>query len=197
MLKLKNPICSIVGKKEIDFGIKVYERIMQEFDSNIPLNENVVFMGLFDVFYRLQQERKPFSDINKRLKFFEIFEEFKKEKNKGTAVTFKQILEKISSITGACEKTFASKIYHTLYIDKPILDSEVAKHFKISSTTAGSSRMGKISNADKNYLEYCSKFDEYRLSDEGREMIKEFNKKYPSAVISDIKKIDFILWQDR
>jgi hypothetical protein len=35
------------------------------------------------------------------------------------------------------------------------------------------------------------------VTDEGWTIIGQFDKKFPDNRISDVKKIDFVLWQDR
>ena len=44
---------------------------------------------------------------------------------------------------------------------------------------------------------YKKRFYEYLHSDEGQMILTLFNQKFSDLEISDAKKIDFVLWQDR
>ena len=44
---------------------------------------------------------------------------------------------------------------------------------------------------------YQDRFYDFMSSDEGAELIRIFDHQYPNNGISNVKKIDFIMWQDR
>jgi hypothetical protein len=47
------------------------------------------------------------------------------------------------------------------------------------------------------YAEYEDKFYDYMATEEGCMIIRTFDERFPNNGISDVKKIDFILWQDK
>ena len=79
--------------------------------------------------------------------------------------------------------------------DIPVWDSVVTnKHFGIKAPTGTKEREQKIF---ERYRLYCEKYFEYLKSEEGQMLVAMFDETFPDAGISDVKKIDFILWQDR
>lgn len=69
------------------------------------------------------------------------------------------------------------------------------KHFNIIAPYQGAKdREHKFC---EKYTLYKAKFYEYMESEEGKKAVKLFDEKFPETSISDVKKVDFVIWKDR
>ena len=93
-----------------------------------------------------------------------------------------------------CLPSFSSKLVATLNPSKPVWDSVVLKHFELKPPANNKERLQKILNV---YKEIEKKYAGLLASAEGKEMILEFDKKFPSSGITELKKLDLIIWQIR
>ena len=111
-------------------------------------------------------------------------------------MTFEMAMERIKHIQGTYEMSFASKLLHTIDPLHPIWDSVVTgRHFEMKAPYASSKN--RETTCCKRYAEYEDKFYDYMSTDEGCMIIHMFDERFPDNRISDVKKIDFVLWQDR
>lgn len=126
-------------------------------------------------------------------KYFDLLERIKYEKD----LSFADVFAMVSAFSNRSEVSFASKLLHVIYPDRfPIWDSVVAtnkQHFGMRKLY-GISDVNIIVNT---YNDYCKRFAEYMKSDEGQNIIRAFDARFPNEKVSDIKKIDYVLWQDR
>lgn len=84
---------------------------------------------------------------------------------------------------------------HTFNPQTPIWDKIVTTdHFGFRSPTGQKDREQKTV---RRFEDYSGKFCGYMKSKEGQMLIGMFDKAFPDSRISDVKKIDFILWLDR
>lgn len=127
-----------------------------------------------------------------RKKYFEIMEELKNNNE----VDFATIFEHVKNIRGTCELSFSSKLIHTLNPTYPIWDSIVTKtHFNIAVPYFYKENKAQL--CCESYELYKSEFIEYMKTEEAKELVNMFNQAFPNNSITNIKKIDFILWQYR
>ena len=92
--------------------------------------------------------------------------------------------------------SFSSKLLHTIKPEYPIWDSVVTKeHFGIRPPYASCKNREQL--CIERYDLYQDRFYDFMSSDEGAELIRIFDHQYPNNGISNVKKIDFIMWQDR
>lgn len=98
-----------------------------------------------------------------------------------------KIYNDICLITGRAEVSFSSKLIHVIDTSYPIWDRLVAgeqRHFNFAN------------NGWSGYKEYKNAFERYLKSPDGQKIIELFDNKFPGNHISDIKKVDFVLWRD-
>lgn len=176
----------IVEKPTTSEGLKKYKYIMEALHkTDVSTKDN--FKAVFCDFYQL---RKFYSE-KFRTQYFYILEEMKELEE----ISFRDAFERLRGIEGSCEMSFASKLVHTVDPKYPIWDKIVTQdHFGMKKPYAGKDPVGKYC---KRYEEYMSKFYEYMKSEEGVELIRIFDEKFPDSGITDVKKLDFIIWQDR
>ena len=177
---------AIVEKPETAEGLKKYKYIMDTLNKT-DVSTNEEFQAVFCDFYQL---RKFYSE-RFRTRFFCVLEEMKSWSD----VSFRDAFEKLREIEGSNEMSFTSKLAHTVDPSFPIWDKIVTQdHFGMKKPYAGKNPVGKYC---KRYDEYRSRFYQYLKSEEGAALIRVFDERFPEAGIEDVKKVDFILWQDR
>lgn len=168
---------------KIKIGVSRYNEIME---SIKPLDEK--FQNRFSLFYKVRRNLQWKKD------FFQIFQKSSKDSQ------FKDILIKLKKKTGRIEASFASKMLHTLNPQMPIWDSIVVIHqlgIKVpikkykATDNDEDARMNKIISI---YEQLRKGYNCFINTDQGKKIIKEFDKKNPKTSVKDIKKIDFILW---
>lgn len=186
MIDIKH-VEEIIKKAELEEGLKKYNFIMAQFHK-VNVLEDTSFQKMFRDFYQM---RRFYSD-EFASGYFAIMEELKKV----SSVTFEDIFTRVKGIQGTYEISFASKMLHTFSPKMPIWDKIVTKdHFKIVAPYSGAKNRTKAS-CDR-YQKYVNEFYKYMNSEEGRMIIQLFDQKFCNNEISDVKKLDFILWQDR
>lgn len=177
-------------KNDIQKGLDRYNSIMSAL-KKINVAYNMDFQKNYRYFYKVYRRTNQFCN-----NYFEYFESIKNNIN----IDFQTILQTICLFreNNELEMSFSSKILHTINPNYPIWDSIVTKeHFKIYAPSRNLPNQIRIVEASKTYDDYKDKFYEYMKSVEGKEIIELFDENFPNNTISNVKKIDFVLWQDR
>ena len=126
---------SVDKKEKIAIGALKYIAIKEAFamskEKKLPLYENVLFRKYFTDFYGLTQG--AFSTPEMQELFYRLFQAVCELYNTkcNRCLNFKNIETIISSVAGDKEKSFSSKILHTLDNNSPIIDSNVLKGLKL------------------------------------------------------------------
>lgn len=176
----------ILKKTILRQGIDKYEFIMNRVKL-VDVSSDLEFQKTYRDFYQL---RRFYSD-EFATKYFTLMEQMK---NMST-ITFEMAFERVKHIQCTYEISFSSKLAHTLNPSLPVWDSVVTKnHFGINAPVVKKDKEQKII---ERYQLYSERYCEYLRSDEGQMLIQKFDEAFPDREISDVKKIDFILWQDR
>ena len=177
----------IIKRPALAQGVKKYLLIMEKLRKT-DVAKDMDFQNTYRDFYQM---RRFYSDDFCR-HYFKLMENLKYTKD----MNFKMALERIKNIQGSYEVSFSSKMAHTINPLNPIWDKIVTKeHFGINSPYPKAKNREKAS-CDK-YDAYVDKFYDYMATKEGMALIHIFDLEFPESGISDVKKIDFILWQDR
>lgn len=179
----------ILQKTELKKGIEKYKYIMLHLQE-VDVSSDVEFQKAFETFYKLSRYPKEFRKL-----YFNLMEE---KKNKSD-VSFEEIFYIVKTFykqigksnKDRTEISFSSKLLHTINDSYPIWDSVLTdkNHFNLKCN---------VKTAVSTYKSYEDKCNQLLNSSEGHDLIKIFNDECSLyAGISDVKKIDFILWQDR
>lgn len=187
-------------------GLGQYVTIMQNVNSN-----NVLFKETFCDFYQLKFSTwKRKKTINR---FFSSFDELI-NLAKTQKLIYSDVLNKLQPINNSVEKSFASKIFHTIYPDKPIIDKNVLKKLSTEQQFSGIIKMKKdrktgqsVFNPDAKYtiqeaVNLYSALESYynNLISINEQYLTNFKNEFTKmglpayAQISDTKMIDFYLW---
>lgn len=118
------------------------------------------------------------------------------QQHKETGVTFAEALTYLYEKHGRLEMSFVSKMVAIADPACPIWDSVVTKgHFGIVAPYAN--EKNRLQKGIDKYAQYCQRYYTYMQTAEAKAKIAEFERLFPGADITDVKKLDFMLWQDR
>ena len=162
--------------------IQHYMNIMSKV-KDINVADDQDFQREFDFFYKVRRNAEW------RKKFFEIFEK-KKKKN----CSYKEIITELYESTGQVEASFASKMLASIDEDMPIWDSKVLERIGINVSKKRGQK--KLEETIELYDDIVKWYRDLKNNKESyNEYIASFDSRFPDySSISDIKKIDFILW---
>ena len=147
------------------------------------------FVDEYSKFYGI----KRFRTEKWQKEYFKIFKYYRNKRNKHQVFSLKNILEDIYNKVGSVELSFATKMLHSLCPKKyPIYDSRVATVLEIDKPK-GNEIDRKICSACKIYKELCKKIRENSYLSQEYDRVFKNNAKYRK--ISNIKKIDFLIWR--
>jgi hypothetical protein len=166
-------------------GIAQYLEITELFPA-VNVAENRDFQRKFNAFYRV---------MKKSAGWYRAYYEFM-ERRKYSKPTFEETLDHLWSAFDRCEASFSSKLVATIDPQQPIWDSIVLGNVGIARPKYG--RTDRLSDAKTVYRSLCDWYAQYLSSDTARLIISLFNQNLKECTrITDVKKVDFVLWQMR
>jgi hypothetical protein len=166
-------------------GINQYLAIMEMFPS-VDVSVDKTFQRQFNAFYRIRQRPE---------KWYSEYYSFM-ESSKNSPVRFEAVLDRIYSVLGRYEPSFSSKLAATLDPNEPVWDKYVLRntHQKAPYYTA----LNKLERAKSVFDNIRKWYTKQLQSAEGRMMIEVFNNMVKEHErITNIKKVDFVLWKTR
>ncbi|MEK7103369.1 MAG: hypothetical protein AAB870_03410 [Patescibacteria group bacterium] len=172
--------------EQIKIGVQQYLYIMDLVrTSNVQKNEE--FQRKFNGFYRIMKKSKEFYEA-----LYQYLED-----NKNKEISFEQTLGFFEQKFHPLEASFSSKIVATINPNFPIWDSEVLARLNLKAPRSQLARDIRFKEIVKMYNEIVSWYSDFLGTEEAKRMIKIFDEKIGTVDITDIKRIDFILWQTR
>lgn len=184
-LKSKD-VHTIIYNEEMKKGINKYLNIITCVKEDIDNFNDEKFQKLYKGFYRMRRN-KEFCN-----KYFKIGY----EQIKNSEISFDILFDNIKQINNKNEASFSSKLLHTINNKKPILDKKVLINLNLYSEY-----IKKNSDKKEIYKSIERFYYELLKEDFARDWIVQFDTlltnviKIDKNVISDVKKIDFILWK--
>ena len=166
-------------------GIGQYLAIMELF-PDVNVSADCDFQRQFNAFYRVRQRTRE---------WYEEYYSFM-ERNKTTPVPFEEVLDHLNSTLGRHEPSFSSKLAATLDPHEPVWDSFVLKN--TGQPAPSYTAQNRIQRAKEIFQYIREWYAEYMQSEEGQLVIATFDRFVEEHDrITDLKKIDFVLWQTR
>lgn len=184
-LKLKD-VHTIIYNEEMKKGINKYLNIITCVKEDVENFNDEKFQKLYKGFYRMRRN-KEFCN-----KYFKIGY----EQIKNSEISFDILFDNIKQINNKNEASFSSKLLHTINNKKPILDKKVLINLSLYSEY-----IKKNSDKKEIYKSIERFYYELLKEDFAKDWIVQFDTlltnviKIDKNVISDVKKIDFILWK--
>lgn len=166
-------------------GIGQYLDLQQRF-GQVDVSADREFQRKYNAFYRVQRRQPSWYGS-----YYELMQELKSSKP-----TFADVLDRIHEATGRYEPSFASKLVATIDPTRPIWDVYVLAN--TNHVAPSYANKNKLSLAKAAYESIIHWYEDFLGSEMGQLCIREFNNTIPHhANITDLKKVDFILWQTR
>ncbi len=168
---------------KIKEGLRKYCWIQENFQRcNVSKDPN--FQTRFNGFYKVRRK------AHWRLHYYELMEAMKCR-----GVTFAQALRVLRQRTDRIEASFASKLVATLNPNRPVVDKFVLKNFGLRLPYHYvTNREAKTIQV---YDELCLKYQDLMGRPIASMICEKFVEMYPWANITDLKKVDLVLWQNR
>lgn len=165
-------------------GLDKYRFIMERV-NNTDVSVDTEFQRAFNGFY-IVRRNEAWRNV-----YYTYFEKVKREKP-----TFASILTYLFECTGNIEPSFSSKMLATIYPDKPIWDRYVVQNLGLE--LSGSTKEERLGNAISLYEEIEDWYAAFVKTEKAKECVETFDAALPDYQwLSDIKKIDSILWSIR
>lgn len=173
------------GIEKIRSGVKKYQALRQQLFA-IDVAKDRDFQKAFNGFFRMGRRTEAYyHDYYCYL-----------QQHKTTAISFSDALAFLYQRHGKLEMSFVSKMVAMVDPAYPIWDSIVTKgHFGIIAPYANAKN--RLQKGIERYEQYCRRYDTYLQSEDAKAKIAEFDKLFPGTEITDVKKLDFMLWQER
>ena len=166
-------------------GMDKYDEIIRMFnDENVDLS-STKFTRCFNSFYRVRRDTKW------QKLYYEYFNKNRNNKN----ITFDEILDYMYKKTGNIEASFSSKMLSTINPNMPIWDQYVLKNLNIR--VGNRSKNERLKNTKIAYKKIIEDVDNKLKDKMIQNTIKEFRKFFPELKLTDVKILDYILWNDR
>ena len=165
-------------------GLDKYEMILR-FASSTNVSHDLGFQKVFNAFYRIRRNAEW------RKCYYDLFEHAK-AKHYG----FADVIRILFDETGNVESSFSSKMIATIDPDRPIWDQYVIQNLGLE--LKGKTPKERVENAIRLYESIEQWYAAYLKTEEARVNIAAFDRMLSSYTwISDVKKIDFLLWSKR
>jgi hypothetical protein len=164
-------------------AVEIYERLQGDL-NRLDVSSDRQFQKTFNGYYRVRRNAKW------QKEFYELL-----EKHKNTGIDFKNVLVELHNATGRMEASFSSKLVGTIHPDLPIIDSVVLKHLGLRLPPEGTGNRQTIINGI--YQKLISDFADFLKTELGAYLTRRFKETYPTANLTKVKMLDFVLWATR
>jgi len=168
---------------KIEKGLYKYCWIQEQFHKN-DVTSNREFQKAYNGFYRVRRNT-AWQTVYYRLM----------EDAKTNGVDFRQVLLELRKKTGRLEASFTSKLVATVYPERPVIDKFVLEYFGLS--LPHQHETNRELKAVMVYDALTSKYMAFMSELIASAICARFSAKYPWADITDLKKVDLVLWQTR
>ena len=165
----------------VEIGIEKYNWIMKRVHET-DVSSDADFQKAFNGFYRMRQRPASF--------YTSYYTYLEKNKN-NQDLSFEDIVTYLYQETGSIHASFSSKLLATVNPDMPIWDKFVLQNLGLR--TPYSYEKDRLQKTIQMYQKIC---DWYKTG-EAIKKLAVFNQQFPGTNITDVKKIDFILWSTR
>lgn len=157
---------------------------LQENLHSCDVSRDATFQRRYNGFYRVRRNEEW------RSFYFRLMED-----SKETGSDFGQALRAIWQATGRFEASFSSKLVASLDPSVPVVDRVVLENFGLSLP------YGYVADRERKilqmYSELNARYEALLASHLGLLIRSKFTAKHPHADITDLKKVDLVLWQHR
>lgn len=164
-------------------GLRKYLWIMERV-HHCDVRQDATFQRTYDDFYKVRRAETW------RRSYFELLEQAKH-----TPMTFNEALRAIHRETGIVAASFASKLVATVNPSLPVWDKHVLDNLGLKAPYAY--QRDRIERCERTYDELHRRMSSIVTSAEGQRICALFARRYPNVTITDMKRVDLVLWRTR
>ena len=164
-------------------GLRKYLWIMQRV-HRCDVRFDAEFQRTYNDFYKVRQ-----NDVWRR-SYYDVLEHAKT-----TPMTFSDALRAIHSATDVVAPSFASKLVATLDPSLPVWDRHVLDNLGLRAPYHY--QRDRVERCERTYTELLQRMTELVASPEGQRICAAFARRYPAVGITDMKRVDLVLWRIR
>jgi hypothetical protein len=179
-----NIIEKYVYSEPIISDLKKYQYIMNTLYKT-DVSSDTIFRKTFNGFYKIR---------SKPAHFYEVYYDFLQKHKKDKVPQFNEILRYLYEECGTLEASFTSKLLHTINPSLPIWDSVVLARLGLKGTDSSLPIDLRYIKSQSTYDSLIIWYKSMQDTEDGQKVIEIFDKTYHDNGITDIKKIDFIMW---
>lgn len=190
-----NQLASLIKQNESQIfsnlseeSIAVYEFIRWEFEKSEETRSDI-FQFVYSRFYGMTPPRATPEFVDN---YFNILK--KSNRHSKLEEIANQLAVEDSNGNKKLYFSFATKLLHTIDNEKPIYDNRVAEVFNMTPRS-------DIKDFKKKLALYCKRIDEIRNVYKEifrrkliKDVLKKFDSKYKHQKMSNMKKLDFLVW---
>jgi len=155
---------------------------LQHHVLSCDVSADAAFQTCFNGFYRVRRGN------DWRVAYYALM-----ESSKLSGIDFSRALNEIKHRTGRVEASFASKLVATLDPRKPVIDKFVLRQLVLRLPYW--SATDRIPQTVHLYQDLCDRYRELIQSPAGKMIQDSFDRRFPDSGLTDLKKIDLVLWQ--
>jgi len=170
---------------KIKDGVEKYTCLLQQIKF-LDVSKDVQFQKSYNGFFRVRQKSTEFYD-----EYYIFMQDHKNSKT----LSFEEILKHFYDKFNRIEASFSSKLLAMINPEMPIWDIHVLNNIGLEKPSYYSRE--RLSETIHLYSKICEWYKDFLKTDEAKNWIKLFDEQYPNYQISEVKKVDFILWQTR
>lgn len=179
-------------EKKVDWvklkvGLNKYQSIMNQFESIERLIDDSYFQTKYKGFYR----------VRRNAAFCEIYFKFMQDNRSNKEITFEETLKHLHTNLDRVEASFASKLIATINPYLPVWDKEVLGNINSELNYTNLKTNDRINLCVDKYEAMKNWYQDKLNSSIGQEYIAKFDSRFPNTNLTNLKKIDLILWQTR
>lgn len=129
--------------------------------------------------------------------YYKKYYNYLQEQRNNKELSFSEIINYFYQTLGRVETSFSSKLLSIINTDMPVWDKYVLENLNLHPIKSWKSSEYRIKQSIETYEVLCKWYDKFLLTDISKEIVLLFDQSYPNNKITDVKKIDLILWQMR
>ena len=162
-------------------AIEKYLKIMESV-QHTDVSQDTDFQRLFNGYYRMRQ-RSP--------EFYKVFYSYLEQQKHNRQLTFHDVLSDLYAETGTLTPSFSSKLLATVRPEMPVWDKFVLQNLGLKAPYYY--EKDRMQKTEALYSSICQWYE----TPAAQENLNVFERIHPNVPITDVKKIDFILWLTR
>jgi hypothetical protein len=166
---------------KIEIGIRKYTNIMERL-HNCDVSQDREFQKAYNGFYRVRQKPQE---------WYQIYYDYM-QRHKSDNINFDNVLTYLYKKLDRLESSFSSKLLATINPNMPVWDANVLSQLSIKAPSY--SQSNRLNATIETYSVLQKWYAVYLKTPNAQEVTTRFDELFPNTQITDLKKIDLILW---